>query len=368
MQQSDWPGIWSEEVLLDMVGRIAANNFGIYFGKRRQQTGSAAEPQQQHPVQQQHQGSLAHQNQGGMKQQQHQGSLTHQNQSSTKEEQQHQQQVGAPEHQQEPVDSDLCKHANGGGCNALSNGQGREQPQQQMQAASLEGHPSPAEASTSSHAGLPGATGKSNALLMWPMQEARSEATDAASPSEQSLAQATNGLQRWSCQCPELTSEHQHESITPSHKPSAAALQGFLNSAQHPSQATGRHTVCRDEAGAQLPGHTVENGNTEKGKTEDSKATQQLPLYGTSSRSLVQNSAADPAAALSGGEEVIGREMYITASLFNHSCEPNCVKRREQGQALGQAQSMAAVTALRDIEVSFVLLKAQIRCNPINRL
>ena len=48
-------------------------------------------------------------------------------------------------------------------------------------------------------------------------------------------------------------------------------------------------------------------------------------------------------------EDVVGREMYITASFFNHSCEPNCVKRRLHGQQSG----VAVVTALRDIKASY---------------
>lgn len=47
-------------------------------------------------------------------------------------------------------------------------------------------------------------------------------------------------------------------------------------------------------------------------------------------------------------EDVVGREMYITASFFNHSCEPNCVKHR----LLGQQSGIATVTALRDIKAS----------------
>lgn len=61
-----------------------------------------------------------------------------------------------------------------------------------------------------------------------------------------------------------------------------------------------------------------------------------------------QAQAINQGATVSGKEEVIGREMYITASFFNHSCEPNCVKTRKQGSA----QGIAAVTALRDIQVS----------------
>ena len=60
----------------------------------------------------------------------------------------------------------------------------------------------------------------------------------------------------------------------------------------------------------------------------------------------------DQGTKVSGKEEVIGREMYISASFFNHSCEPNCVKTRDQGTAHG----IAAVTALRDIEVNAAVL------------
>lgn len=42
-------------------------------------------------------------------------------------------------------------------------------------------------------------------------------------------------------------------------------------------------------------------------------------------------------------EELIGRELYIRASLLNHSCYPNCVVAR--------STATAAVHALRDIEV-----------------
>ena len=47
-------------------------------------------------------------------------------------------------------------------------------------------------------------------------------------------------------------------------------------------------------------------------------------------------------------EDVVGREMYITASFLNHSCEPNCIKHR----LLGQQSGIATVTALRDIKAS----------------
>lgn len=43
-------------------------------------------------------------------------------------------------------------------------------------------------------------------------------------------------------------------------------------------------------------------------------------------------------------EELIGRELYIRASLLNHSCYPNCVVARNM--------ATASVHALRDIEVS----------------
>ncbi|KAL0052719.1 hypothetical protein WJX82_006660 [Trebouxia sp. C0006] len=45
------------------------------------------------------------------------------------------------------------------------------------------------------------------------------------------------------------------------------------------------------------------------------------------------------------------QEMYITASFFNHSCEPNCVKKRVHGQHSG----LASVTALRDIKAGEAL-------------
>lgn len=52
-------------------------------------------------------------------------------------------------------------------------------------------------------------------------------------------------------------------------------------------------------------------------------------------------------------EDVVGREIYITASFFNHSCEPNCVKHR----LLGPQSGVASVTALRDIKVSHAVWK-----------
>ncbi|KAL0037294.1 hypothetical protein WJX79_000145 [Trebouxia sp. C0005] len=49
-------------------------------------------------------------------------------------------------------------------------------------------------------------------------------------------------------------------------------------------------------------------------------------------------------------EDVVGREMYITASFFNHSCEPNCIKKRVHGHS-----GLASVTALRDIKAGEAL-------------
>lgn len=46
----------------------------------------------------------------------------------------------------------------------------------------------------------------------------------------------------------------------------------------------------------------------------------------------------------SASEELIGRELYVRASLLNHSCRPNCVVVR--------SMTSGSVRALRDIEVS----------------
>ncbi len=59
-------------------------------------------------------------------------------------------------------------------------------------------------------------------------------------------------------------------------------------------------------------------------------------------------------------EELIGRELYVRASLLNHSCRPNCVVVR--------SMTSGSVRALRDIEVSppanFVATDVFVFCPP----
>lgn len=85
-----------------------------------------------------------------------------------------------------------------------------------------------------------------------------------------------------------------------------------------------------------------------QGCTQHSKSS--APQHTQAELSQVQRGRA-AAGIQQAKEDVIGREMYITASFFNHSCEPNCVKKRAHGQHSG----LASVTALRDIKAGEAL-------------
>lgn len=53
-------------------------------------------------------------------------------------------------------------------------------------------------------------------------------------------------------------------------------------------------------------------------------------------------------------ETLGGRELYIAASYFNHSCEPNCIMTRPfsgQRKRQGGEADACCVSALRDIQV-----------------
>ena len=56
-------------------------------------------------------------------------------------------------------------------------------------------------------------------------------------------------------------------------------------------------------------------------------------------------------------EALVGRELYIAASYFNHSCEPNCIMTRPfsgQRKRQGGETDACCVSALRDIRVQWL--------------
>ena len=56
-------------------------------------------------------------------------------------------------------------------------------------------------------------------------------------------------------------------------------------------------------------------------------------------------------------ETLVGRALYIAASYFNHSCEPNCIMTRPfsgQRKRQGGETDACCVSALRDIQVQWL--------------
>jgi len=233
MQQATWPGpVWPEAELLDMVGRIVSNNFGIYTSRQRQQS--------HHP------------------------------------------------HPNAQVDGTQAAEASSR--NAL-------------QSASSHHSGSSGEEATGNPRGhlLPLATPKpassSQNVTPWPMQADTEQLvrSDAMSPLHGNTTADACDTQRL---CPALDS-----------------AVGPL-SVDEPAQC------CTQQSKSSVPWHTEAE-----------------PIQVQTGRAATGIQKAK--------EDVIGREMYITASFFNHSCEPNCVKKRVHGQHSG----LASVTALRHIKV-----------------
>ena len=240
MQQTGWPQpVWSEAELLDVVGRIASNNFGIYTSKQRQQ------PQPQGT-------DAAVTNKG-----------------------QHRDVMSAS---REAAADSAVKVA------ASSNGD-----------------------DAGSHMPLSGAdavlAARSTGVAPWPMQDSGQQLTQTSAPgnqdSEQIAALGANG--------------------------GPSARTSLLESLSLKDQA-------------ETPEHTQSDLSESATSHVEAK-----PIQAQGGRAC---GVAVPAKQTK--EDVIGREVYITASYFNHSCEPNCVKNHAHGQQAG----IASATALRDIKAS----------------
>ncbi|KAL0020473.1 hypothetical protein WJX77_008581 [Trebouxia sp. C0004] len=237
MQQATWPGpVWPEAELLDMVGRIVSNNFGIYTSRQRQQ------PHHAH-LNAQDDGALA---------------------------------------------GEASSRSALQGVSSLSSGSTGEEATEKTR-----GHllplPTPKPSSSSQY------------VTPWPMQA------------------DTEQLVR-------------SNSVSPLHGNSTAdvcdtqRLFPALDSAVGALSVDGPAQCCTQHSKSSAPRHTeAELSQVQRGRAATG----------------IQKAK----------EDVIGREMYITASFFNHSCEPNCVKTRVHGQHSG----LATVTALRDIKAGEAL-------------
>ncbi len=235
MQQATWPGpVWPEAELLDMVGRIVSNNFGIYTSRQRQQP-----------------------------------------------------------HHSLPNAQEDGSHAPAGVAASSS----------ALQSASSLHPGSSDEEATGNPMGqlLPPATPKpassSQSVMPWPMQAATEQRvrSDALSLPHINSTADVCGTQR---------------------------LVPALDSAVRALSVDGPAQCCTQQSKSSATQHTkVELSQVQRGRATGIQKAK---------------------------EDVIGREMFITASFFNHSCEPNCVKKRVHGQHSG----LASVTALRDIKVN----------------
>ena len=264
MQQAHWPGdIWSEDALLDMVGRIASNNFGIYS------TRQGAHPQQpQQPVDP----SKPCEPRAVPDQ-----AASCQSQCSLSPDSTHQ-------HSKVQLEFDQTMH---------HNMEEKELPPRGLS-------PLAKEASASKQPASPRAEAHSAAVLQevlpWPLQADAHSHSPLHCPSEPAVA----------------------EGITP---------QGCFPTAdraqqQQPFQPDSHRPLFVEQCSGQV------KPSSNRGLKHPAN---QLPPQGRPAK-----------------EDVVGREMYITASFFNHSCEPNCVKHRLHGQQSGVAE----VTTLRDIKAS----------------
>ena len=87
------------------------------------------------------------------------------------------------------------------------------------------------------------------------------------------------------------------------------------------SQTTGRAHSQRRHSFSSDPDHA------QRGSTES------LPAEAGTHLRQGQCGQAEGSMRLQRSHELIGRELFITASMLNHSCEPNCLVVRGQGQA-----------------------------------
>lgn len=264
MQQAHWPGgIWSQDSLLDMVGRIASNNFGIYS------TRQTLQPQQpQHPAT---------------------PSKYCETRAVPDEAASCQSQCAlSPDstqrHSNEQLASDQTMHHN----------VVEKQPPPCQMSLLAEGY------SASQQPASPQAEAHSAAVprevLPWPLQADAHSCSLLPCSSDPAVAKA---------------STPQGSSMTADRAPQHQPFQ-----ADSPTQLCGKQ--CSDQVKL-------------SSNTGSKHPVKQVPVKERPAK-----------------EDVVGRQMYITASFFNHSCEPNCIKRRSHGQQSG----VAAVSALKDIKAS----------------
>lgn len=258
MQHAHWPGeIWSEDALLDMVGRIASNNFGIYSTRQRRRPEQPATPSI--PCDPRAVPGLA---------------MCCQSQCS----------LSPQSTQAHSSEQSACKQNQ-----AVAHGMAVKQPL-------------PCCAS-------PAAMGDSALQQPTPPQ---AEACSASEPRE---------VLPWPLQA----DAHLHSPLPYSSE--AVEAKGSLPQGSSPTADRPRQQQPFQPDSLEL-------------LCDEQAASQDQPSGNRGSK--------HPAKGKPAREDVVGREMYITASFFNHSCEPNCIKRR----LVGQQSGVATVTALRDIKAS----------------
>ncbi len=292
MQQATWPGpVWPEAELLDMVGRIVSNNFGIYTSRQRQQPHhSHADAQEDGTPAGQASSSSALPSASSL----HSGSSC----------------VEATGH--------LRGHSLP---NAQDNGApaGEASSSSALQSASNLHSGSSGEDATGTPRGhllpltTPKPTSSSQNVMPWPLQADTDQLvrSDPMSPLHGNSTADVCSTQRF---FPALDS--------------AVGALCVVAPAQDCTQQSKSSAPRQIEA---------ELSQVHRGRAATGIQKAKEDVIG---RAAAGNQKAK--------EDVIGREMYITASFFNHSCEPNCVKKRVHGQHSG----LASVTALRDIKVN----------------
>ena len=274
MQQTDWPGqIWSEGALLEMVGRIASNNFGMYSTKQTSQ-----------PQQQQH----------------------HHKHCNTS-------------HHAAPTASAVAQQA--ATCHS--------QPpmMQEVHVASSDGHQSSPQPEPYRQGTLQEPTDR---LAVSSNQPTGAVSEPLCSDDSTQLDARSEGFLAWP-----LTSAgtEQWQGVMPEQMPSAAHQASSSSSQAAADQLCMDHAaLCKQHLQSGVAPTSPEGPNAEQ--------PQQLCKDNVADNEKLQRLQRPVK------EDVIGREMYITASFFNHSCEPNCVKHR----SLGQQSGVATITALRPIE------------------
>lgn len=264
MQHAQWPGeIWSEDALLDMVGRIASNNFGIYSTRQRRQPQQPKEPatpsKHSDPRAVPGQAMCCH-SQSSLSPQ---STQRHGNKHFTCEQTQ-----ALPHGVEEKQPLPCCASPLTKGDSAI-----QQSAATQAEASSACSAPEPQE------------------VLPWPLQADAHLHSPLPCSSEPTQGSPLQG------------------SPLPDHRPRQ----------QQPFQP---QLLCDEQGSCQVQ---------PSGNRGSKHPAQRLPTKEKPAK-----------------EDVVGREMYITASFFNHSCEPNCIKRR----LVGQQSGVAVVTALRDIKAS----------------